>query len=125
MRRLVLAFALATCFALVAPDADAALRYLVIDGTTGAIVRTDIAGAPPAVARLGTGFYRIRFGFNVLVFAGHAQRPGIAGDATGLIFTSSYHPTNPREIHVTTLGVAASSPVLTRMDGRITIIVNQ
>lgn len=125
MRRLVFVFALVACFALVAPEAHAALRYLVIDGTTGTIIRTDITGAPPAVARLGTGVYRIRFGFNVLVFAGHAQRPGIAGDATGLIFTSSYHPTNPRELHVATLGVAASSPVLTHMDGRITIIVNQ
>lgn len=125
MKRLLSVLVIATALAMVAPSADAALRYLVIDGTTGAIIRTDITGALPTVARLSAGFYRIRFGFNILVFAGHAQRPGIAGDATGLIFTSSYHPTNRREIHVATLGVAASSPVLTHMDGRITIIVNQ
>jgi hypothetical protein len=77
------------------------------------------------VTRIGQGFYRLTFRFNIAVFAGDAQRPGAGGDATALIFTSTYDPARPREIHVKTLGVASGQPVLTPMDGRITVIVNR
>ena len=125
MKRLFMYTAFAVCLSAMAPGAEAALRSLVIDGTNGTIIRTDITGTRPQITRLAAGFYRIRFSFNVSTIVGHAQRPGAGGDATGLIFTSTYDPARPREIHVLTLGVASGQPVLNAMDGRITIIVNQ
>ncbi|HYO77164.1 MAG TPA: hypothetical protein VE010_11930 [Thermoanaerobaculia bacterium] len=125
MRRLMLlgALLLAT---VVAQPASAALKYVVIDGSNGTIVGTDLTTADrPRVQRLGAGFYRLTFRFNVVVFAGHAQSAGGAGDATALLFTSTYDPAKPREIHVSTIGAAAGSPLLTRQDGRMTIIVNR
>jgi hypothetical protein len=126
MKRLVLLLSISLALALVAPAAEAALRFIVIDGTNGTIVSSDLAANDrPAVTRISQGFYRLIFRFNIAVFTGHAQRPGGGGDATALIFTSTYDPNKPREIHVKTLGVASGQPVLSPMDGRITIIVNR
>lgn len=101
-------------------------RFVVINGPNGATIASDLAaGDRPKVTRIAQGFYRLTFLFNIIVFAGHAQRPGAAGDATALIFTSTYDPAKPREIHVQTLGVATGQPVLSPMDGRITVVVNR
>lgn len=126
MKRLAVILSLSLLIVLAAPSAHAALRFVTIDGTTGAIISTDLSTADrPAVTRISPGFYKLVFRFNIVVFAGHAQRPGGAGDATALIFTSTYDPAKPREIHVKTLGVAAGQPVLSAMDGRMTVIVNR
>jgi hypothetical protein len=126
MKRLSLLVSVSLLLGIVAPTAHAALRFVVINGTNGTIISSDLgAGDRPTVTRIGQGFYKLTFGFNIVVFAGHAQRPGVAGDATALIFTSTYDPAKPREIHVQTLGVASGQPVLIPMDGRITVIVNR
>ena len=126
MKRFGMLFAIAFALMMVAPGAEAALRYVVINGTNGAILATDLNAVDrPTVTRIGPGFYRLVFRFNILVFAGDAQAPGGAGDATAMIFTSTYDPARPREILVKTLGVASGQPVLNPMDGRITVIVNR
>ena len=126
MKRLGMLFAITLVLLTVAPDAQAALRYVAINGTNGAILASDLAAADrPTVTRISAGFYRLVFRFNIVVFAGDAQAPGGGGDATAMIFTSTYDPARPREIHVKTLGVASGQPVLNAMDGRITVIVNR
>lgn len=126
MRRSVIAIVAAGLLGLIAPRADAALRFVVINGNNGTIITSDLAaGDRPTVTRLSQGSYLLTFRFNIVVFAGHAQRPGTAGDATPLIFTSTYDPNRPREIRVLTLGVSTGQPVLGPMDGRITVIVNR
>ena len=126
MKRLVLPIVICVLSLLVTPSAEAALRYIVINGNNGAILASDLATADrPTITRFSQGSYRLTFRFNILVFAGHAQQPGVAGDATPLIFTSTYDPNRPREIRVLTLGVSTGRPVLGPLDGRITVIVNR
>ena len=125
-RRIAFSLFLASMLLTVTPVAEAALRYVVVDGTNGTIVTTDLPPTQrPVVTRMGAGSYRLRFPFNVVVFAGHAQRAGVSGDATALVFTSVYDPAKPRELFVTTYGIASTQPVLPPQDGRMTIIVNR
>ena len=126
MKRLASLASISLLLLIVEPIMHAALRFVVINGTNGSIVSSDLAaGDRPTVTRIAQGFYRLNFRFNIVVFAGHAQRPGPAGDATALIFTSTFDPAKPREIHVQTLGVATGQPVLGPLDGRMTVILNR
>lgn len=125
MKRLAMVLALSMGVAALTPVAQAALRFVVIDGTNGKILSTDLAAGDLKVTRNSTGFYTLTFKFNVLAFMGSAQMGGPGADATRLLFTSTFDTKNSKHIDVAIFGVAAKSPVLDFTDGRITILVNK
>ncbi|HEV7239659.1 MAG TPA: hypothetical protein VGQ36_10495 [Thermoanaerobaculia bacterium] len=125
MKRFAACLAVAVCISFLAPVAQGALRFAVIDGTNGKILSTDLAANDLKVTRTGAGSYTLTFKFNILFFMGNVQAGGPGGDATSMIFTSVYDTKTKKIVYVTTYGVAAKSPVLDPMDGRITILVNK
>lgn len=102
-----------------------ALKFAVIDGSNGKVLRTDLPANDLKVKRNSTGFYTLTFKFNILFFMGNVQQGGPGADATSLIFTSTFDTANAKVVNVATYGVAPKSPVLDFMDGRITILVNK
>jgi len=62
MKRWTLSFFVSVLLVLAAPAAHAALRFVVINGTNGSIIASDLAARDrPTVTRLAAGSYRLVF----------------------------------------------------------------
>jgi len=102
------------------------LQFIAVNGTVNppTILQSSLpAGQRPTVQRLAAGFYRFTFQNNVTFFNGDAQRGGVSGDASLMLFASTFHTNNARivDVHTFVLSPGATTST-TPGDARLSVI---
>jgi len=112
---------------LAASTADAQqLQFIAVNGTVNppTVLQSSLPmGQRPTVQRLGVGFYRFTFQNNVTFFNGDAQRGGVGGDASLMLFASTFHTNNARVVDVHTFVLSPGATTSTTPgDARLSVV---